>query len=54
MQTHGYAEEDSAYIISVIGVFQTIGMIGLGYLGDSPWLSVRVPQAYAFCLVCKY
>lgn len=48
MLQHDYAEADSAFIISLIGVFNTIGMIGLGYIGDQPWLNV--PKTYACCL----
>lgn len=47
-----YTEEQSANLISVIGVFNTIGMIFLGWTGDQPWLNI--PKTYAICLVCKY
>lgn len=49
MLTKGYVEDDSAFVIAVIGVSQTFGMIGLGYIGDKPWLNV--PKTYAGCLV---
>lgn len=49
MLSIGYVEDDSAFVISVIGVSQTIGMITLGYIGDKPWLNV--PKTYACCLV---
>lgn len=52
MLSHGYSEEASASLISVIGVAQTFGMISLGYIGDQPWLNV--PKTYAICLLCKY
>lgn len=52
MLSHNYNEEDSAFIISAIGVFNTIGMIGLGYIGDQPWLSV--PKAFSACLFGKF
>lgn len=51
MLKYGYKEEDSANLISVIGVFNTIGMIVLGWTGDQPWLNI--PKTYAICLVCK-
>lgn len=49
MKTYGYQEEDSAMLISIIGFFNTIGMVGLGFLGDRPWLNVNV--CYAICLI---
>lgn len=44
-----YTEADGANLISVIGVFNTIGMVILGYIGDKPWLNVS--KVYAVCLV---
>lgn len=52
MLKFGYTEEDSAILISVIGIFNTIGMIVLGYAGDQP--RVNVTKTYAVCLVRKY
>lgn len=49
MKSLEYSEDDSAFVISVIGVSQTVGMIGLGFIGDQPWLNV--PKTYACCLV---
>lgn len=46
--THNYKEEDGATLIAVIGIFQTIGMITLGWMGDQPWLDVS--KAYGVCL----
>lgn len=51
MLTKRYVEDDSAYVISLIGVSQTIGVIGLGYIGDKPWLNI--PKTYACCLMGK-
>lgn len=51
LQHGGYTESDGANLISVIGVFNTIGMIILGYIGDRPWLDVS--KTYAVCLVGK-
>ncbi|XP_035784532.1 uncharacterized protein LOC118462702 [Anopheles albimanus] len=45
---HGYTDEDSANLISLIGITNTIGMVGLGWLGDQPW--VDVCKSYAVCL----
>lgn len=51
MLTFGYKEEHSANLISVIGIFNTIGMIGLGWVGDQPWANVS--RYYGHCLVGK-
>lgn len=51
MLSYGYKEDDAALLISVIGAFNTIGMISLGWVGDQPWLNV--PKTYAVCLVGK-
>lgn len=46
---YNYKEEDGANLISVIGIFSTVGMIILGYIGDKPW--VNISKTYATCLV---
>lgn len=46
---HGYTESQASLVISVIGVTNTIGMIGLGWAGDQPWL--HVSKTYAGCLI---
>lgn len=51
MLSKGFTENDSSYVISCIGVSQTFGMIGLGFIGDQPWLNV--PKTYCGCLICK-
>uniref|UniRef100_A0A182NH05 Major facilitator superfamily (MFS) profile domain-containing protein n=1 Tax=Anopheles dirus TaxID=7168 RepID=A0A182NH05_9DIPT len=43
-----YSEQDGANLISVIGITNTIGMVGLGWVGDRPW--VNVSKTYAVCL----
>uniref|UniRef100_W8AKZ3 Monocarboxylate transporter 14 n=1 Tax=Ceratitis capitata TaxID=7213 RepID=W8AKZ3_CERCA len=51
MKLHGYETSDSAQMISAIGIAQTIGMIGLGYVGDRPWMNVNI--CYSVCMwVC--
>ncbi|XP_052896543.1 uncharacterized protein LOC128303587 [Anopheles moucheti] len=45
---YNYSEQDGANLISVIGITNTIGMVGLGWLGDQPW--VDVSKTYAVCL----
>ncbi|XP_039953109.1 uncharacterized protein LOC126756311 [Bactrocera neohumeralis] len=49
MKLHGYETADSAQMISAIGIAQTIGMIGLGYVGDRSWMNVNV--CYSACMV---
>lgn len=49
MKNYNYTEEDSAHLISIIGIFNTIGMIVLGFIGDRPWLNVNI--CYAVCMV---
>lgn len=50
--TFDYTEEQSAYLISIIGMFNTIGMLLLGWVGDKPWLNVT--RCYAVCMICKF
>ncbi|XP_063534320.1 monocarboxylate transporter 4-like [Cydia strobilella] len=45
----GYNEDDGAVMLSLIGITNTIGMVGLGYIGDFP--SVSIGNLYAACLV---
>ena len=37
---YNFSESDGAFIISLIGVFNTIGMVLFGWLGDRPWINV--------------
>lgn len=52
MLKNNYTEEDSAKVLSTIGIFSTIGMVVLGFIGDRPWLNVNI--SYAVCMLCKY
>ncbi|XP_049869470.1 monocarboxylate transporter 14-like [Pectinophora gossypiella] len=45
----GYNEDDGALVLSLIGITNTIGMVGLGWIGDFP--SVSIGNLYAVCLV---
>ncbi|XP_073845175.1 chaski [Musca autumnalis] len=49
MRKYDYDANDSARLISAIGVAQTIGMIGLGYIGDCSWMNVNV--CYSGCMI---
>lgn len=45
---NGYSESDAAHLLSIIGITNTIGMVGLGWAGDQPWMNVS--KTYAWCL----
>ncbi|KYN03989.1 Monocarboxylate transporter 14 [Cyphomyrmex costatus] len=49
MTRNGYDESNAANLLSIIGITNTIGMIGLGWAGDQPWMNVR--KTYAWCLI---
>ncbi|PZC77733.1 hypothetical protein B5X24_HaOG203033 [Helicoverpa armigera] len=49
MLDSGYSEDDSAGMLSLIGITNTIGMVGLGWIGDFPQVSIG--GLYAVCLV---
>ncbi|KAI5652138.1 major facilitator superfamily domain-containing protein [Phthorimaea operculella] len=44
-----YSNEDGAYILSVFGAASIVGIVGLGWIGDLPW--VNVTKTYAVCLI---
>ncbi|GBP56160.1 Monocarboxylate transporter 14 [Eumeta japonica] len=44
-----YSEDDGAVVLSLIGITNTIGMVGLGWIGDRPW--VNIGGLYAACLL---
>ncbi|XP_023946560.2 monocarboxylate transporter 14-like [Bicyclus anynana] len=49
LMTHrGYSEDDGAFVLSLIGIANTVGMVSLGWLGDR---CARVSLLYAACLV---
>ncbi|XP_026750894.1 monocarboxylate transporter 14-like [Galleria mellonella] len=49
MIQEGYTEDDGADMLSLIGITNTIGMVGLGWIGDFPQVSIG--NLYALCLV---
>ncbi|XP_059051574.1 monocarboxylate transporter 14-like [Achroia grisella] len=49
MIQEGYSEDDGADMLSLIGITNTIGMVGLGWIGDFPQVSIG--NLYAVCLV---
>ncbi|KAF7989933.1 hypothetical protein HCN44_008607 [Aphidius gifuensis] len=46
---NNYDETDGAQLLSIIGITNTIGMIGLGWAGDQPWMNVS--KTYTGCLI---
>lgn len=51
MKQYGYEVSVSAVLISAIGIAQTVGMIGLGYLGDRSWMNINI--CYSICMLGK-
>ncbi|XP_045497460.1 monocarboxylate transporter 9-like [Colias croceus] len=49
MVNNGYNDDDGAVMLSLIGITNTIGMVGLGWIGDFP--SVSIGNLYAACLL---
>ncbi|CAG4937473.1 unnamed protein product [Parnassius apollo] len=49
MTMNGYSETQGSMILSVFGVATIIGIVGLGWIGDMPW--VNVTKTYAICLI---
>ncbi|GBP56150.1 Monocarboxylate transporter 14 [Eumeta japonica] len=49
MKDEGYEESQRAAMLSIFGVATIIGIIGLGWAGDQPW--VHVTKTYAVCLI---
>ncbi|XP_012286973.1 monocarboxylate transporter 12 [Orussus abietinus] len=47
----GMSKEDASYLLSVIGIANTIGRVALGYVSDKPWINRLL--VYNICLtVC--
>ncbi|XP_034249176.1 monocarboxylate transporter 4-like [Thrips palmi] len=49
LMQNGYTESQASVLLGVIGVANTCGMLGLGFVGDNPRLNVT--KTYALCLV---
>ncbi|XP_026729050.1 monocarboxylate transporter 3-like [Trichoplusia ni] len=49
MLMSGYSEAHGSWMLSVFGVATIIGIVGLGWMGDLPW--VNVTKTYAVCLI---
>uniref|UniRef100_A0A6P7FN41 Monocarboxylate transporter 13-like n=1 Tax=Diabrotica virgifera virgifera TaxID=50390 RepID=A0A6P7FN41_DIAVI len=47
MTRHGYSDNEAAFVISVIGITNTIGMVLLGAVGNR----LNIAKSYAICLV---
>lgn len=49
MKQYNYDVNVSAVLISAVGIAQTVGMIGLGYLGDLAWMNINI--CYSLCML---
>ncbi|CAH3898114.1 unnamed protein product [Pieris brassicae] len=49
MEESGYTETQGALMLSTFGVATIIGIVGLGWMGDLPW--VNITKTYGLCLV---
>lgn len=49
MEEAGYTETEGTLMLSIFGVATIIGIVGLGWAGDQPW--VHVTKTYAGCLI---
>ncbi|KAF4533305.1 hypothetical protein B566_EDAN004426 [Ephemera danica] len=49
MLRHGYVDTDTSSVLAVIGILNTVAMVGLGWAGDKPWLPVA--KTYGACLL---
>ncbi|XP_072931658.1 monocarboxylate transporter 9-like [Epargyreus clarus] len=49
MEESGYTETQGSAMLSIFGVATIIGIVGLGWMGDLPW--VNITKTYALCLV---
>ncbi|KAJ6216162.1 hypothetical protein RDWZM_007319 [Blomia tropicalis] len=46
-----FDKETASLLISIIGVFNTIGVVIIGYIGDKPWLDANMVYAF-FITLC--
>ncbi|XP_033221699.1 uncharacterized protein LOC117175943 isoform X2 [Belonocnema kinseyi] len=49
LKKNGHSEAEGSLLLSIIGITNTIGMIGLGWAGDQPWMNVS--KTYTWCLI---
>nr|CAD7256594.1 unnamed protein product [Timema shepardi] len=49
VKQHGYTEQEASFILSVIGIANFVGIVGLGWAGDQKWMNVT--KTYSGCLV---
>lgn len=49
LKRNGHSEDEGSFLLSIIGITNTIGMIGLGWAGDQPWMNVS--KTYTCCLI---
>lgn len=49
MEDNGYTHTQGSLMLVIYGVATIIGIVGLGWIGDLPW--VNITKTYAICLV---
>ncbi|XP_068631976.1 monocarboxylate transporter 14-like [Battus philenor] len=49
MTMNGFSETQGSLMLSIFGVATIVGIVGLGWMGDLPW--VNVTKTYALCLI---
>ncbi|XP_045771763.1 uncharacterized protein LOC123871824 [Maniola jurtina] len=49
MVENGYSETQGSLMLGIFGVATIIGIVGLGWIGDLPW--VNITKTYAACLI---
>ncbi|XP_039753970.1 uncharacterized protein LOC120629194 [Pararge aegeria] len=49
MEDNGYSETQGSLMLGIFGVATIIGIVGLGWIGDLPW--VNITKTYAACLI---
>ena len=52
----GIGKEDAKYLLSIVGIANTIGRVVLGFIADRPWVNrlYLYNTSLAICGLCKY
>ena len=56
MNELGIGKEDAKYLLSIVGIANTVGRVVLGYVADRPWINrlYLYNISLAICGLCKY
>ena len=56
MNELGIGKEDAKYLLSIVGIANTVGRVVLGYVADRPWVNrlYLYNISLAICGLCKY